>query len=641
MLQSIREKSQGWLAWFIVILVGFTLAVFGLKSYLQNSTTGAVAKVNGHQITPEQLSSAYERIRQQRQMQLGADYVSNPQIDSQLKSQALNQIIVSTILSNAALKQGFRVTENEVDSTLSNMPIFQFNGQFSRERFREILNNTLYTEGSFIAALNKDLLISQVQTGYTTSAFALPNEVNELIRLIGQKRDISYFIIPKETFVKNLHIPESEAQAFYQKNQNQYIIPEHVNLDYIELSLSDIAKNLHFSNAEIQQFYNDNKDSFTKPARWKIARILVRVPMQATSQQATEAQTKISTLSQRLQSGESFANVAEQFSEDTASAQQGGLVGWVTRGNISPEFEQAILTLKPGDVSPAIKTKEGFNIVKLIEAQPEELPAFNQIKDQVVKSLAQQKAQKTFADKADKLTNLTYANPNTLDIAAQELGLSIKHVGPFGPQGEKEGLAANSKILSAAFNPEVVMRGNNSDMIELNPETFVVLRVAHHQPAAIKPFSMVREEIFLTLKTQAAQHAAEQQGLNYIEQIRSGKNAKQLADLSHSSLIEKNDVGRFDTKFNSMIVNTAFHLPRPKNSKPSSAGIVLPSGDYAVIIVSNVHDGNEASFGKLGNEERRIFQEQLEHGFGEVDYQMYMTGLEKKAKVIIKANSQS
>ncbi len=636
MLQSIREKSQGWLTWLVVSLVSIAFVGFGVKSYLQSADTHFIAKVNGTEVSQEQLNATYERLRQQRQIQLGAAFASNPQLDAQLKNQALNQIIVSMILSHAASKQGFRVTENEVDNTLANMPIFQVNGQFSRDRFREVLNNTLFTETSFLAALNKDLLISQVQTAYTSSAFALPNEVNELIRLVGQKRDIGYFILPKETFLKNIHLPEAESQAYYQQNQSQFSSPEQVSVDYLELSLPEIAKDLHFSNSEIQQFYTENKDSFTQPARWKLARILIHIPGQATAQQISDAQNKINTLSQRLQSGEDFTLLAEQFSEDASSASQGGTLGWVTRGNITPELEQALLALKPGEVSSPIKTKEGFSILKLITSQKETLPTFNQIKDQVAKALAQQKAQKVFSEKVDKLTNLTYANPNTLAIAAKELALPIRHTDAFGPQGGKEGIAANPKIITAAFSQDVLVRGNNSDVIELNPETYVVLHANHHQTASIKPYNAVREDISLTLKSQAAQHAAEEQGQRYIEQIHLGKPAKQISEQNHLTWVEKNDIGRFDTKFNSMILNTAFKLPRPKDGKPTASGLALPTGDYAVIVVNQVHDGSETGFGRLAKEERRIFQEQLEHSYGELDYQFYIMGLEKKAKVSVK-----
>ncbi|MBI5448583.1 MAG: SurA N-terminal domain-containing protein [Gammaproteobacteria bacterium] len=636
MLQSIREKSQGWLAWLIVTLVCSTLVGLGIRNYLQGNSAHMAAKVNGHEITQEQLNMAYEQLRQQYQMQMGTDLASNPQADAQLKNKALNQIIISTLLSNAALKQGFRVTNTAVQTSLAKMLMFQVNGQFSKDRFHEILNATLFTEASFLAALKKDLLINQVQSGYITSGFALPNEVNEMIRLIGQKRDIAYFVIPKEGFTKTLYIPEADAQAYYQQNQTQFAVPEQVSIDYLELSSSDIAKNLHFSTSELQQFYAENKEGFTKPARWKIAGILVHLPNQATAQQISEVQTKINTLSQRLQSGENFAKLAEQFSEDSTSAQQGGLIGWVTRGNISPELEQTITTLKPNETSSPVKTKDGFSIVKLIASEPEQLQPFNQIKDQVAKMMAQQKAQKIFSEQADKLTNLTYANPNTLEIAAKELDLPLQHTGAFGPQGAKEGIAANPKIISAAFSPDVLLRGNNSALIEVNPDTYIVLHINHHQPASIKPYSLAREDIFLTLKTQASEHSAAQQGHNFIEQIRSGKNPKELAGQQHLVWAEKNDAGRFDTKFNSMILSTAFHLPRPENDRPTASGITLPSGDYAVIIVNHVRDGGDNTATGNSKEERRIFQEQLENSFGELDYQFYVLGLENKAKVVVK-----
>ncbi|EKD75720.1 MAG: hypothetical protein ACD_44C00041G0003 [uncultured bacterium] len=637
MLQSIREKSQGWLAWLIVLTIGITFALFGVRSYLQNphNASSTAAKVNGQSITQEQLHAAFERLRQQRQMQLGAEFTSNPQIDAQLKTQALNQLIVSDILSSAATKQGFRVTENEVNNMLSSMPIFQVKGQFSRDRFREILASTMYTENNFLAALNKDLLISQVQSAYIASAFALPNEVETLIHLISQKRDIAYFTIPKEIFLKDIYVAESDAQTFYNKNQTQFTIPEQVNLDYIELSLPDIIKSIQLTPQQVQQFYDENKESFIKPARWKIASIFIRTPPQTTSKQIQEAQSKINMLTQRLHAGENFSELAEQFSEDPPSAQAGGVIGWITQDNINSELAQSITSLKPGEISEPIKTSAGLSIVKILEFQKEELPVFNQIKDQVSKTLAQQQAQKIFAEKVDKLTNLTYANPNTLNTASKELNLTIKHTINFGPQGGKEGIAANPKIINAAFNPNVLVQGNNSDIIELDSENYIVLRVNHHQPISIKPYANVKKEIVMNLKSQAAVLAAKNQGQHYIKQIQLGNDPKQIAAQNHLTWVEKQKVSRFDTKFNSIVLSTAFRMPRPKESKMSLAGITAPSGDYVVMIVNHVHDDNNATLSSPNKREQLIFKEQLENNFGTLDYGLYTLGLEKKAKVIL------
>lgn len=638
MLQGMREKTQGWLAWLIVIAVCFTLAGFGIKSYMQSNGPGTIAKVNGTEISQYQVNATYERLRQQRQMQLGADFSNDPQADAQIHNQALNQIIVSTLLSGAAKAQGYRVTENEVDDTLANMPIFQVNGQFSRDRFREILNNTLYTESSFLDALSKDLLISQVQTGFTTSAFALPNEVTDLIRLVGQKRDVAYFIIPKEKLANSIFVPEKDIQTYYQQNQTQFSQAEQVSIDYLEVSLSDLVRNQQFSEAALLQFYNENPDLFTKPARWKIARIFIKTPSQATAQQISDTQTKVTTLVQRLRNGENFAKLASQFSEDPESAENGGLMPWIVKGNLNPELEKSISELKPNEVSNPIKTKEGFHIIKLIAFEKENLAPYANVKTQVFNTLSQQKAQKIFAEKVDKLTNLSYANPNTLDVAAKELSLTIKESPLFGPQGGKEGVIANPKVVKAAFNPDVLVRGNNSDLIELNADTFLVIRVKQHLPASTKPYAMVKESILHNLKTVAAQHAAQQQGNAMIEQIRSGKaQAKTLADSKDYTWVEKADAGRFDSKFNSMILNTAFRLPRPKdNNLPTVAGITLPSGDYAIILVNKVSDGHPNTSLELAKEEQRIFREQLETSLGELDYRLYVSSLEKKAKVVIK-----
>lgn len=637
MLQHIRERSQGIIASVIIGLVCFTFIFWGVHSYLSTGgTNNVVATVNGTNITSQLMAEAYERLRIQQQMQLGADWALNPQVEIQLKTRALNQLVLSTLLSQAAEKQGFRITERQIDTTLANMPAFQINGQFSRERFQEILAATLYTEPAFLSALGKDLIISQVQSGYTNTNFALPNEVNKIIQLVGQKRDIGYFIIPKELFLKNTHISETQALAFYNQHKDQFLSPEQVSVDYLELSVPQLAKDLHFTPAEVQQFYKENIDTYTQPKRWHVARILFRLPPDVTPQQTNAIESKANLLLQRLHNGENFEKLTQQFSEDN-TAKQGGDIGWIVQGSLPPDLEKAINALKPGQYSPLVRSNDGFNIIKLIETQDGKILPFDQVKAKAEQALATQKAQQLFSEKADKLSNLTYANPTTLDIAAKALDLPIQHTPFFSRQGGKEGISANPKVGIAAFNPDVLVRGNNSDAIEINPETIIVIRVANHQPIAPLPYASVKDQIILGLKTKAAQQTALTRGLSWLQAIHDGKDPATIAMSNNLKWENKDGVGRFDSKFNSAILAFAFRIPRPDSKHPvSAAGMLLPSGDYAVITVRGVHDGSEQSFGNFAKQESHIYQEQLENDYGQLDYQFYVQGLLKNAKVTIK-----
>src|SRR5207302_938232 len=133
MLQSIRDRSHGWISWLIISLVCITFLLFGIHNYWsEGSANGAaVATVNGTKISRSLIELVYERLRQQRQFQLGSGDTINEKLESQLKSQALNQLIMSTVLSQAAAGDGYRITKVQVANTLLQIPAFQVNGQFS------------------------------------------------------------------------------------------------------------------------------------------------------------------------------------------------------------------------------------------------------------------------------------------------------------------------------------------------------------------------------------------------------------------------------------------------------------------------------------------------------------------------------
>ena len=279
MLQTIRDRSQGWLAGVIVFLVIGTFAMWGIHSYLTSGggQTDVAAKVDGKPITQAEMNLVYERLRQQQQMQLGADFVLDQKTEMQLKRQALNQIIVARVLSQAAVKDGYRITMPEIEGALLSIPAFQVNGRFSRDRFNEVINSTLYSEKSFLDDLQTSMLINQVRGGYISSAFALPSEIGTAVKLINQKRDIGYLLVPASRFSGSVQINENDAKLYYQQHQEQFTAPEQVSIQYLQLSLPQLMANLHFSADQIQQSYQNNLTAYTTPQRWHVAHILVKL----------------------------------------------------------------------------------------------------------------------------------------------------------------------------------------------------------------------------------------------------------------------------------------------------------------------------------------------------------------------------
>jgi peptidyl-prolyl cis-trans isomerase D len=636
MLQTIRERAQGIVAWTVVILICLTFALWGVHSYVDGSKGNAskndvIAKVNGVNIEPNQLTVAYERMRRQEQLQLGADYTNNPVIEKHLKKQALNQLIMSDILSQAALKDGYRISDKQIDVAILKMPAFQVDGVFSKERFQEVLSNTLYTQATFFADLYRALLISQVQSGFVESGFVLPSDLQRAVQLVNQRRSLSYVILPLSKFMANASVSEQAVLDFYRKNADKFAVPEQIKVAYLELSIPEISAKLQFDEASLLQFYKDNLNAFTKPGGIHVAHILVKVPADASQTQVNMARQKIERLQNKIKEGEKFSTLAENYSDDVLSAPQGGTLAWIARNNLEPQFEQAINSLKTGGVSEPIRTKYGFHLIKLLGEKKAEIQPFNKVKRQVQAALAQQKAEQILATESDKLSSLTYANPNNLSIAAQALNIPIKTTEFFTQNGAHEGMASNPKFVAAAFNPDII-NGNNSDMISIDPQKLVVLRLQERIPATTKPFSEVKDKILLQLKEKEAQKLAAQFGQIALKEIKSGKSLSQIAATYQLPIESRQDVGRFASGVNPLILSAAFRLAKPVNKGLSANGLALPNGGFVILTVTEVHDGH---FGDKNNIEKRVFQQQFENKNGQVDYQLYVHDLLNRAKVKI------
>lgn len=630
MLQSIRDRSKGWLSTVILSLVCLAFVLWGIQSYLESSSRNdAAAKVNGHAITTVEANAAYERLRQQQQFQLGADFTVDDKIEKQLKKQAIDQLIMGQILTSAALKEGYRVTKEEVDAALLSIPAFQINGRFSAERFHEALSGMLYTENSFLADLQTTMLVSQLRSGFIESAFALDNEVNNAIKLINQKRDIGYTIIPATRFSNNLSISDVEAEGYYQHHQNQFAVPEQVSIEYIELSLPQIAAQQHFTDAQLKQYYQDNLSNYTQPVRWHVAHILIKIPDNASSQQVKNAETKINAIADRVRAGESFEQIAKMESDDKISGKNGGVLDWFSPGMIDPSLEKVVSTLKQsGEISSPIRTKYGFSIIKLLGIQKSETQAFEKVRSQVEKALAQQQAEKIFADDSEKLANLTYANPSSLGAAAKALNLTVKTTDLFDRKGGKDAITSNSKVINAAFNADV-LQGNNSNIIALTPDTYIVLRLKQHKPASLLPFDKVKQNVMQELKKQMAEEKAQSLGQSILAKLNQGAQIQILSQTEKLKWEVARSMSRFASQVPAAISSVAFHMPRPK-AAPSYSAFKLPNGDYVVLAVTAVYDGD---FTKISETQRRIYREELENSFGQLDYSLYVQGLVNKAKV--------
>jgi len=255
MLQSIRDRTQGWFAGIIVSILILSFALWGIHSYFTGGgTSDVIAKVNGVEITKHQLALTYERLRRQSQTQFSnvTPEVSG-QLEAGLKKQALEALVVAEVLKRASLAQHYLISSNQIDSYLETIPDFRVDGQFSLDRFQKVLSSASLSVSDFLELMKTNLLIEQPRLGIIFTSFALPNEVLQTYALVEQTRNLQYAMLSFDQFPQqDIRITEESIQSYYKQHEETFRIPEQISIAYIQLSTNDLMPKTATSEARQQ-----------------------------------------------------------------------------------------------------------------------------------------------------------------------------------------------------------------------------------------------------------------------------------------------------------------------------------------------------------------------------------------------------
>ncbi|HHC73399.1 MAG TPA: peptidylprolyl isomerase, partial [Thiotrichales bacterium] len=332
----------------------------------------------------------------------------------------------------------------------------------------------------------------------------------------------------------------------------------------------------------------------------------------------------------RVEGGEDFAAVARELSQDPGSAENGGDLGFFERGVMDKAFEEAVFGMQPGEVSGLVRTPFGFHIIKLTGIRAPQGKSFDEAREAIRAAYLKNEAERLFYEYAERLSDLAYEDPDSLQPAAEALGLKTRESDWITRDGGK-GVLASPKVAAAAFSDDVLAGGHNSEAIELDPEHILVLRVIEHEESSVKPFDAVKDRIREILKTEKAAKLAREKGEAIIGQLRQGGDRQALAAGVGGEWVSKGAVDRVDRTLPPAILSRLFRLPKPEAEKPVYGGAALQNGDFAVIAMGAVKMGQMDQVEKLGGE--KALRSMMRKSFGEAYYRHLLQNLRAAAKV--------
>jgi peptidyl-prolyl cis-trans isomerase D len=595
-------------------------ALFGVDSlFLQDTTQGKAAEVNGEPITEMDLTRALQMQKQQLLSRFGEQIPADMISDEVLRTPVLERLLQRQLLKQKAEEGGMAVSDAALDQMIVATPQFQQDGRFSAQLYTQLLRTMGYTPASYKSQLVEDLLVNQHASALNASAFVTPGDMETLTALTQQSRSFYYLTLPYEKVAEGIEVSGEELNTHYDNNSAQYMSPEQVSIEYIELNLDDLADITDVDPAEVREQYQQEVESFEAGIQRQAAHILI--------EDGDNAETKIDEVQQKLNAGEDFTELAKTYSEDLGSSEFGGDLG-MTDGSTFPEaFEQALASLEVGQVSGPIATDAGTHFIKLIAVEEVAPPSFEEAKGDIEANLALATAESRYLELLEELPDATY-NAVSLEDAAESLGLNAVVSELFSRDGGT-GITNNNQVLAAAFGDDVLNQGLASDVIELTDNHVIVIKLREHKPSAVKPFAEVETEIREALTRNKAAEILRQQAEQLAEKVKSGTDVETVAAEAGVEWQVKAGAKRSDLTVDRALLEHIFAQPKPAD-KPLITTLQLDSGDYVVAQLTVVAAGE---LPEMTPEQKRSIRQRLAQELGSGELGVYQAALKQAAQV--------
>ena len=583
MLNFIRERAQGWVAWFIVGLISIPFALWGVNSYLTGPSDVIVAKVNGETIKQAEYQRAFQQYRDRMRTSLGKDFDPTLFDSLELKKSVVNGLIEQKLLLSAGKDLGQSISSGALSQMIKATPAFQRDGEFNTDLYSMVLARANLSPEKYEADLHIDSLRQELANNVQKSTIVTQSAINNVVRLEKQMREVAYGVITVYPLLESISVSDEEVKAYFDGHKADYRAPERVTVDYVELSVDEIAKGIEVNESDLQAFYMDNKNQFVGPEQRQASHILIEGDEAVALDVLTDAIT-------RLEQGEDFASLAEELSQDAGSAKEGGDLGYFQRDVMDPEFEKEVFSMASiGDVSEPVKTEFGYHLIKLTGIKASEL-SFSDAKSDVEMFYRKQEAEGLFYEQAELLADLSYENPDSLDLVSEELSLEIKTSKDILRESNATGIGKDKKVADVAFSEDVLVNGLNSAVVELNKSHLLVLHKNKHTPATQLAYDSVAPAITEQLRYINAKGKAAEMGDAILVKLKAGEDPVSL--FGEKEWVSKQLMGRKDSNVSEQILSRAFALAKPVMEGAEYLGFTADNGNYIVLKVSGVQEGD-------------------------------------------------
>ena len=631
MLQTLRDKTSGWIATVILGLLIIPFAFFGMESYLSQKVDTYAARIaqpptwwpsapqawpvsylwKTHDIDAQDYRQRLETMRMRLRDEQGDAFDSKAFESAENKREILEDMIDEQLMRLAAESDGIVVSDAEIRREIQQIPDFQVDGRFDADRYQMLLasQNPPQTPRTFEQTVRDNLQYGLIPSRLARSGFVTDMELDRLMRLLGERRDISFVVMPPAA-VDTAPVTPAQIQAWYESHAREYRSPETVRLEYVEVDATALPMPVA-DEAALRKLYDEQAAKYSTSEQRSVSHILVQVAADASDADKNAAEARAKKIAEQARAqGADFAALARANSDDAGSKANGGSLGWLTKGGMPGAFDDAAFAMRAGEVRGPVKTDFGWHVIKLDELRAGTRQPFEAVRPQLEQELVEGGRERAFNELSGKLVDAIYKNPNSLEPAARSMGLVVQTTPAF-PRGGGPGIASDQRVLRAAFSDTLIRDGTASDPIELSPTRTVLIRVIEHKPEAALPLSQVGNAVVLAIRSDRQRKAAEAAAEALVKAAKaSGLPA--AATAATLPMGEANDVRRGSQVPSREAVEAFFRVPRPQDNL-IPVGKTEVGGQFIVFAIRAVRDGD---IGQVTAEERDQLRQQLSQASG-------------------------
>ncbi len=616
---------------FILALLVLPFAFVGVDSYVRSATGEKdVATVGSESISPQDFENALRSQQQQMQRALGKNFdpamFENPEVRQQVLDGVVNQRLLQVTAQDVKLT----APDAQLRKMILEIPDFQDGGKFSETKYDEVLKLNGLNRLGYEQRLRGDIAQQPMQDALVRANFVSAAQTGLFQQMTEQGREIQVATVDPSAFLAQAKVDDTQIKAEYEKSPDSFRAPEQVKIEYLQLNQAALAGGIVVSPEEIKGEYDKRIKEFSAPEERRASHILLSVDKddkgQPKAASKDAAKLEADALMKQLvgATAEKFAEIAKQKSKDPGSATQGGDLGYFGRGQMVKPFEEAVYSMKAGEIRGPVESDFGVHIIRLTEVKAERTRALDEVRAQLDSEIKQQKSGQLFSKNAETFQNRVYEQGDSYARVADELKLAAKKT-DWLTRAQIQALAGgNAKFAQTIFSSASVAAKKNSEAIDLGSNNMISARVLEHKPSLVRPLDDVKAQISAQLQRRIASELALKAGGEKLAAAKSGNEA----GLTFSPLQKLLRQAALPN-VNQALSKSVFAVDVSK--APAILGGANDAGGYTVVKVIRVVEPEATTPDKLKSLSQRLAGQ----GGGDLT-NAYLGALKDRVKVVVK-----